>query len=604
MKKRTPAQLLKFLNEEYLKLHKEYERLFWISYMGDHSVDKKMEKAVALRDGFASNANLRNEVVEDLRVGSEEEKTRLRHWLRYFDCYQTPDKLKKLKEKINSIETRIKKKQTTAKEGYIDPKTNKFVKASRLKMGTMIRTEKDEVMRKAYWDGIQKLATANLTDYVKRSKLLNTYARTLGFEDFYAYKIHTEEGMTKKELFKIFDDLHKKTKYALKDIRKLEKKQPGLRKPWNFSFMMSGDFTKEDDQYYPFDQALTRWGRSFAALNIDFKGGKIVMDLLDRTGKYSNGFCHYPDIVHFNSGKRLPGAAGLTCNVVYGQLGSAANGYHTLFHEGGHAADRLNSEQREACLNTEYPPASTAWAETHSQFLDTIYSSIEWRTRYAKNEKGEAYPFDLFERKVKRLNVLSPLGFTSMMAVCAFERDVYEEENLTEKKVIAFARKTAKKYFDYSVDTLWLLNVPHIYGWEATCSYHGYGLAELALMQWREYFYKKYGYIVDNPNVGREMNAVWKLGSSKTFKEFVKLATGKSLSAEAAIKDMTMKVPEVLKEAKSRIARLKRVPEHKGKIDLNAHIVMQSKLKTVADNRKSFEDMARKYAVWLKRQKA
>src|SRR2546430_17515342 len=76
-----------------------------------------------------------------------------------------------------------------------------------------------------------------------------------------------------------------------------------------------------------------------------------------------------------------------------------------LFHEGGHAADRLASEQEETCLNTEWPPASIAWAETHSQFMDTMLSSIEWRTRYAKNREGAPYPLDLFERKVRKLRI-------------------------------------------------------------------------------------------------------------------------------------------------------------------------------------------------------
>jgi len=35
-------------------------------------------------------------------------------------------------------------------------------------------------------------------------------------------------------------------------------------------------------------------GRSFAAMNIGYKGATMDLDLLDRKGKYSNGFCHWP----------------------------------------------------------------------------------------------------------------------------------------------------------------------------------------------------------------------------------------------------------------------------------------------------------------------
>ena len=36
------------------------------------------------------------------------------------------------------------------------------------------------------------------------------------------------------------------------------------------------------------------WGRSFAAMGIQYKGATMTLDLLDRKGKYSNGFCHWP----------------------------------------------------------------------------------------------------------------------------------------------------------------------------------------------------------------------------------------------------------------------------------------------------------------------
>jgi len=162
------------------------------------------------------------------------------------------------------------------------------------------------------------------------------------------------------------------------------------------------------------------WGRSFASLGINYRGGKLQLDLLDRQGKYNNGFCHYPSIVNFNDGKRNPGAANFTCNVVYGQPGAGSQGMETLFHEGGHAADRLASEQVDVCLNTEWPPASIAWAETHSQFLDTMFSSIEWKIRYLKNKDGEIYDCLVhdskgFVRTLKKLNKIHLLDRKSSL---------------------------------------------------------------------------------------------------------------------------------------------------------------------------------------------
>ena len=106
---------------------------------------------------------------------------------------------------------------------------------------------------------------------------------------------------------------------------------------------------------------------------------------------------------------------------------------------------------------------------------------------------------------------------------------------------------------DTEVDSLRLLSIPHIYSWESACSYQGYGLAQLAVYQWREYFYKKYGFIVDNKAVGKEMRAVWKYGSAKTFPECVKLATGNKLSPEAYLKQITASADTVLKTAKQKI---------------------------------------------------
>jgi hypothetical protein len=45
------------------------------------------------------------------------------------------------------------------------------------------------------------------------------------------------------------------------------------------------------DPYFPFEDAVDVWARSFAALGLTYSGGELVLDLCDRAQKYSNGFC-------------------------------------------------------------------------------------------------------------------------------------------------------------------------------------------------------------------------------------------------------------------------------------------------------------------------
>jgi hypothetical protein len=235
-------------------------------------------------------------------------------------------------------------------------------------------------------------------------------------------------------------------------------------------------------------------------------------------------------------------------------------------------------------------------------FLDTMLSSIEWKDRYAKNAAGESFPFDLYEREIKKLRPLLPLRMNSISSVMYFERAVYEAKNLTEEKLKSIAKKTFTQFSDSSVDSLRLLSIPHIYSWESACSYHGYGLAELALHQWRDYFFKKYGYIVDNKNVGKEMRAVWKYAAAKSFSECVVLATGKKLSSASFIKHVTASERSILTTSKKRTKGTRAVKQGTTPINLNANIKMVHGKKVIATNEKSFADMTNTYATWLKKQ--
>ncbi|NDE68201.1 hypothetical protein EB052_01190 [bacterium] len=250
---KSTSKFLAQLNTTFTKLHTAYEELFWISNMGDHGVDADMDKAMAKRDAFRTDVTLAREVDERLKGGkgamksTAKEKSRLLVWKRFFSLYQAPAEVAEIKQKAGELETAFSKKKTSRKEGYVDPKTGAFIEASENKMRTILRTHPEEATRKACFDAMQMMAMDNADDYVAMVALRNAYARGLGYEDFYAYKLDLDEGITKPQLFRIFDNVYEKVKYAFDDIRKLEKQMkkdsptaPELRKPWNITASVIG----------------------------------------------------------------------------------------------------------------------------------------------------------------------------------------------------------------------------------------------------------------------------------------------------------------------------------------------------------------------------
>jgi len=113
--------------------------------------------------------------------------------------------------------------------------------------------------RKACYEGLTKIGDfVTENGFVELVKVRNRMAKTLGFLDFYDYKVTNAEGFGKIALFEILDTLEKGTRPILEEARKRFADENGgadALEPWNLGFLMAGDVTRRMDPYFPFEKS-------------------------------------------------------------------------------------------------------------------------------------------------------------------------------------------------------------------------------------------------------------------------------------------------------------------------------------------------------------
>ena len=116
----------------------------------------------------------------------------------------------------------------------------------------------------------------------------------------------------------------------------------------------------------------------------------------------------------------------------------------------------------------------------------------------------------------------------------------------------------------------------------------GYVLAEMAVHQTREHFLRKYGTIVDNPQIGADLCAAyWKPGNSEAFRVLVHRLTGKPLAADAWVADLEADLGATLAEERKAYDEARATgPKFAAgtDVDLDMRIVLVHGDETVADS--------------------
>ncbi len=606
------AATLDALKDQFTALHTRKEDLFWDAKMGLSDDPAATQRAHSEAE-VAMNRFLQDPSrIADLRgyesrgEGSPDERRALAGWIALFaaNTIESPE-ARALSEEIVHMEGALQQARAKLDLGFTDPATGQWEPAGSNKLALLIRNDPDARRRKAAYEALRSVEPHVLAhgflDVVKKR---NALGRLLGHEDYYAWRVHVVERMTKSRLFSMLDELTARTADIARREMAAFARQHGEDSlhPWNFLFLRAGALAARVDPYFGFGPALRRWGESFAALGVTFRGATLTLDLVDRAGKYENGFMHGPEVAFFDHGAWRPARINFTANAVPGAVGSGLRATETLFHEGGHAAHFANILTDAPCFSQEFAPTSVAYAETQSMFMDSLLEDADWRARYLRDPAGEPIPQELIEAVIREAQPMRAWDLRAMLTVPMAERALYEipDAELTDERVLDTFRAIERDLQGLSAGQRPVLAVPHLLTGEASAYYHGYVLAEMAVHQTRAHFLKRDGHLVDNPRVGPDLAAhYWKPGNSATFDETLAALTGTGLSADAIVSDCALTADEAVARGRAAIERLPSIPKREGPVDLDVKLKVIHGRETVATNAEGFEPACEQFERWI-----
>ncbi|KAL3911245.1 MAG: hypothetical protein SGILL_007357 [Bacillariaceae sp.] len=473
--------------------------------------------------------------------------------IRTCSCYTTSPEIKEVREITSQKESQLEMARNRMKLGYTTPgDEGKFVEMSSVGLRNVMSTNSDEATRKAAYEGLRTIGPFVCENgFVEIIKLRNKLAKSLGFEDYYDYKVTNAEGMSKKKLFEILDGLEEGTRPIMEKSQKVlvERHGSDATNPWNTTFMLSGSVMEKMEYVcHIVLESPERYVSCYAKLGITYEGSVMNLDLLERKNKYCKMM------------KKLELRMNLVFTLAFTDLvsfifttsewavGSGHRALTTLMHEAGHAAHFANIKQPSPLFGQEHPPFSAALAEGQSMFLDALVDDAAWRAKYALDTNGNPIPFELIEEEIKATHPFKVRSLRAMLSVPYFEKALYElaDDEVTVDRIQQLADDVEKKIQGSLVSCSLILNF-------LLLLFHPPDrLAEMCVHQTRAFVLDRDGYIVDNPKVGPTLaNAYWKYGNERPFLELIQELTGKELSGEAWVSALQIGTEEHLQEERN-----------------------------------------------------
>jgi oligoendopeptidase F len=603
------------LNRDYLAVHQKKEELYWAVYMAVSNDHVALAEAEREFKSFVSDSGR----LAAVREGVEALETAgfapgdeggllegMRGWRSLFEAnvIESPEGRAAM-DRVIALEAELFAKRRGYALRHVD-ESGAEVDATLGSLATNIAANPSEGARESSFRALRGLETWVLDNgFLEIVKARNVLARSLGQPDFFEYKVRKTEGMTSARLFEILDAFERTT--AAANARGLSGVAASFGKaslePWNLRYVAQGDILREAEPYFPFEFALERWVESFRRMGVGFRGATLQLDLLEREGKYQNGFCHGPRPAFYDRGTWVPARVNFTSEGRPSQIGAGKRALDTLFHEGGHAAHFSNVAKNAPCFSQEYPPSSMAFAETQSMFCESVLGDADWLVRYARSKSGEIMPHELIRKRIESGQPFRAWGERMLLVPSVFERALYamSDDELRPDKVLALARETETRILGIPSPRP-ILAVPHLLNQESAASYHGYLLASMAVYQTRARFQGEYGYIADNPAVGGLLEEnYWGPGNSVSLVDAVKGMTRAGFSPRYLAEACNARAEEAWEVAETSIvASLEREYPEDYPENLDAEIRIVHGDETIADNSTSEAKMCADFAAWVR----
>ena len=602
------------LNHAYNAIHKTKEDLFWTTYMGTSDDQAGFARAESAYKDFISDPERLQatrqyvQQIERLAPGGERDSVLkgLRGWVGVFEAniIDTPDGRDLMRQLIDA-EADLFAKRKTFEPRHITERGESEV-GTLSSLATNLATNPVEARRKSSFEAFRAIERWVLDNgFLDLVRLRNRLARSLGYQNYFDLKIRKNERMSPDQLAGILDDFLARTDAACaRSLAALRQAHgPDATRPWNLRFHASGDVVRRLDPFMPFSLALRRWVISFRRLAITFRGATMQLDLMERQGKYENGFCHGPVPAWIDeTGRWNPGQINFTADARPDQVGSGQRAIVTLFHEGGHAAHFANVTQNSPCFSQEYAPTSMAYAETQSMFCDSLLGDADWLVRYGTDRDGRPVPRDLIRDRIASRQPMRAFDERSIALVPCFESALYRlpDEALTPDAVLALARDTERRVLGVESPRP-MLAIPHLLNQESAASYQGYLLAHMAVYQTRAHFLRRDGYLTDNPAIGPDLaEHYWAPGNSVDHDTTLRSLTGEGFSARYLADECNKSIDEAWAEAEATMAAAagRAYPDNHPS-NLDAHIRLVHGAEIIADSEHGEDAMCDRFEQWV-----